>query len=92
MFVSAFLSFVFQKLLGFEFVDNEKSTSEFTLDEDEKELVYKLCFVSDNKDDYSITIIVGDSVSILDVIMVQETKLQAEIVYALHAFTQFMNW
>ena len=33
-----------------------------------------------------------DSGSILDVIMVQETKLQAEIVYVLHAVTQFMNW
>jgi len=79
-----------QKLLGFEIVDNEKITSEFTLDEDEKELVYKLCFASDEMDDYSIS--AGDSVSMLNVIMVQETKLQSEIVYALHAVTQFMNW
>jgi len=79
-----------QKLLGFEFVDSEKTTPEFILDEDEKELVYKLSFASDDMDDYFIN--VGDSVAILDVIMVQETILQAEIAYALHAVTQFMNW
>ena len=89
-FIWAVLTFVFQKLLGFEFVDNEKTTPERALDDDEKDLVYKLCFASDDMDDYSMNIC--DSGSILDVIMVQETKLQAEIVYVLHAVTQFMNW
>ena len=33
-----------------------------------------------------------DSLSILTVVTVQEAKMQAEIIYALHKVTQYMNW
>ena len=80
--------FLFQNLLGFESVDNENTVNGFDLDEEEKALIYNLCFISDQREDCSLS----DSVSTLSVVTVQETKLQAEIVYALHAVTQFMNW
>ena len=34
----------------------------------------------------------GSDLSLLTVVTVQEARLQAEIVYALHAVTQCMHW
>ena len=80
--------FLFQNLLGFESADNENTVNGYDLDEEEKALTYKFCFISDQTEEYSLS----DSLSTLSVVTVQETKLQAEIIYALHAVTQFMNW
>jgi len=77
-----------QNLLGFESADNENTVNGYDLDEEEKALTYNLCFISDQTEEYSLS----DSLSTLSVVTVQETKLQAEIIYALHAVTQFMNW
>ena len=57
------------------------------LNECEKELGYEVCFrVEQTKNNEK------DSLSILTLVTVQEAKMQAEIIYALHAVTQFMNW
>ena len=60
------------------------------LNENEKELVYKVCFMDEQTKNYSKN--ERDSLSILTLVTVQEAKMQAEIIYALHAVTQFMNW
>ena len=56
----------------------------------EKELVYKMCFIAEQFEDYSKN--EGGSLSLITLVTVQEAKMQAEIIYALHAVTQFMNW
>ena len=84
------LTLVFQQLLGFEFVANENAMNNEVLNENEKELVYKVCFMDEQTQYYSQN--EKDSFSIITVVTVQEAKMQAEIIYALHAVTQFMNW
>ena len=84
------LKHVIQQLLGFEFVNYDNALNDEVLNEHEKELVYKVCFMDEQYKDYSNS--EGDSLSILTLVTVQEGKMQAEIIYALHAVTQFMNW
>ena len=95
MYETAFLIFpcltlVFQQLLGFEFVNYNNALNDEVLNEHEKELVYKVCFMDAQYKDYSNS--EGGSLSILTLVTVQEAKMQAEIIYALHAVTQYMNW
>ena len=79
-----------QQLLGFEFVANENAVNDEVLNEREKELVYKVCFRDEQTKNSSN--FKKDSLSILTLVTVQEAKMQAEIIYALHAVTQYMNW
>jgi hypothetical protein len=84
------LTLVFQQLLGFEFVDYDNALKDVVLDDHEKEFIYKVCFMDKQTEDHATN--EKDSLSILTLVTLQEAKMQAEIIYALHAVTQFMNW
>lgn len=79
-----------QNILGFEFVEHKNSWRESGLAECDKMLVEKLCFSQELPDSNSQTL--SEKEVIWITVTVLETKLQAEIIYALHAVTQFMNW
>ena len=52
-------------------------------------MVYRVCFIDELNEDYSNS--EGDSLSLLTLVTVEEAKMEAEIIYALHAVTQSMN-
>ena len=53
-------------------------------------MVYRVCFIDELNEDYSNS--EEDSLSLPTLVTVQEAKMQAAIINALHAVTQFMNW
>ena len=80
----------FQNILGFEFVDHQSIVVEFVLDKDDKDFIERLIFSQDIADNISEHISEREVIKI--VVMVLETKLQAVVIYVLHAVAQFMNW
>jgi len=79
-----------QNILGFDFVEHKKSVNDLVLNQDNKSIIEQLIFSQDVCDD--ITEHLKEKEIIEMVVTVLETKLQAEIIYALNAVTQFMNW
>ena len=77
-----------QHLLGFHLDDYESELIDKVLDKNKKALIYKAC-IKRGGTDLEIDHNVGGA--LLTVVTVQEARLQAEIVYALHAVTQFMH-
>jgi len=77
-----------QVLLGFSLDDYENELIDKVLDKSQKEIIYNICIKQfNNKETFPLK-----KVSLETVVTVQEARLQAEIVYALHAVTQFMNY
>ena len=77
-------------ILGFDFVGHKRSVNDLVLNQDNKSIIEQLIFSQDVCDD--ITEHLKEKEIIEMVVTVLETKLQAEIIYALHAVAQFMNW
>merc|ERR1712013_876640 len=76
-----------QNILGFEFVDHQSIVVEFVLDQDDKDFIERLIFsqeISDNISEHKSEREVKKIV-----VMVLETKLQAVVIYVLHAVAQF---
>ena len=81
----------FQQLLGFCLDDYENDFIDEVLDKNQKEVIYKACIKQEGtlEKDQDVGSV---NLSLLTLVTVQEARLQAEIVYALHAVTQFMHW
>jgi len=81
-----------QQLLGFGLDDDDTQLIEETLDEDLKDLIYCACLdpsyaVRDTDCKQS-----NGCLSLLTLVIVQEARMQAQVIYVLHAVKQFMNW
>ena len=63
----------------------------FVLDKKKKEMIYNTCIKQGSSVEKYQNVECVD-LSLLTVVTVQEARLQAETVYALHAVTQFMHW
>ena len=81
----------FQQLLGFCPDDYESELNDQVLDKNQKEFIYKTC-INQGETGKIRSNVVGSDLSLLTVVTMQEARLQAEIVYALLAVTQFLHW
>jgi len=81
-----------QQLLGFGLDDYDTELIEETLDDYQKDLIYSACMNSSYAARDTDCKQRNACLPLLTLVTVQEARMQAQVIYVLHAVKQFMNW